>query len=200
MKAQPSPAPDDSTERTSAHEATAIGARRRRGWPLWALNGWLVFHLSAIVIAPASVSPSSDAIRLAWTLFRPYLQVFFLNHGYHFFAPEPGPSTLVAFVAERADGSIVQGRIPDRATVPRLLYHRTFMLCEQMQTVRPGLQQPWCESYARHLGHKYGARQVSLSRVTHYLPTMEMVRGGVKLDDPAGYTEQPLGVFPCDGF
>jgi hypothetical protein len=200
MKAQPSHSPDDSTERTSTHDATAGRAQWRRRWLLWALNCWLVFHLSAIIIAPASVSPSSDATRLAWTLFRPYLQALFLNHGFHFFAPEPVPSTLVAFVAERADGTIVQGRIPDRATVPRLLYHRTFMLCEQMDAARPDLQKPWCESYARHLGHKYGARQVGLSRVTHYLPTMEMVRSGVKLDDPASYTEQPLGVFPCNTF
>jgi hypothetical protein len=155
--------------------------------------------VAAIIIAPASVGPSSDLVRSTWSVFRPYLQALFLNHGYHYFAPEPSQSTLVAFVADRRDGSMVQGRIPDRSIKPRLLYHRHFMLCEHMITVPPELQKRWAESMARHLGHKYGARQVSLSRLTHFLPSMEMVQSGVQLDDPAGYTEQPLGVFPCDG-
>jgi hypothetical protein len=163
------------------------------------VNLWLVLHLTAVIIAPAAVGPSSDVIRAAWTLVQPYLQVLFLNHGYHFFAPEPDQSTLVAFVGERGDGSMVQGRIPDRSIVPRLLYHRHFMLCEQMNTAPPELQKPWAASMARHVGHTYGSRQVSLSRITHFLPSMEMVRRGVRLDDPGSYTEEPLGVFPCDG-
>ena len=62
----------------------------------------------------------------------PYLQILYLNHGYQFFAPEPGESTLLAFEAERDDGTVVRGRIPDRTTWPRLLYHRHFMLTEHM--------------------------------------------------------------------
>jgi len=166
----------------------------------WGVNIWLAFHLSAIVIAPASVSPSSELVRAAWEVFRPYLQVLYLNHGYHFFAPEPSQSTLVGFVAEGEDGSLIQGRIPNRQIKPRLLYHRHFMLCEHMNMAPQDLRKSWYDSYAQHLCHKYGAQQVSLTRVTHYLPTMEMVRAGVQLDDPASYTEQPLGVFQCDGF
>ncbi len=164
------------------------------------MNLWLVFHLSAIVIAPASVAPSSDLVRATWELYKPYLQVLYLNHGYHFFAPEPAQSTLVAFVAERENRPIIQGRIPNRQILPRLLYHRYFMLCEHMNTAQPDFRKPWYDSYAQHLCHKYGAKQVGLTRVTHYLPTMEMVLKGVRLDDPASYTEQPLGVFQCNEF
>ena len=64
-----------------------------------ALNLWLVFHISAIIIAPASVSPSSELVASGWRLFRPYLQFLYLNHGHHFFAPEPAESTLLAYVA-----------------------------------------------------------------------------------------------------
>jgi hypothetical protein len=167
---------------------------------LWAVNVWLILHLSAIIIAPASVSPSSDLVRSVWTLFQPYLQVLYLNHGYHYFAPEPSQSTLLAFVAERGDGTVVRGRIPSREIQPRLLYHRHFMLTEQMTTAPPDLQERWYGSYARHIGHKYDARRVSLTRVTHFLPTMEMVRDGIQLDDPRSYEEQPLGEFPCDKF
>ena len=98
----------------------------------WAVNLWLVFHILAIIIAPASVDPSSDLVRSAWTLFQPYLQVLYLNHGYHYFAPEPSESTLLSFVAERDDGSVVNGRIPNFGIKPRLLYHRHFMLTEHM--------------------------------------------------------------------
>src|SRR5271157_3654953 len=54
--------------------------RRRMGLRLmqWAVNLWLVFHISAIIIAPASVAPSSDLVRSVWTLFQPYLQVLYL--------------------------------------------------------------------------------------------------------------------------
>ena len=55
----------------------------------WALNTWLVFHVAAIIVAPAAVSPSSELMQSIWGVFQPYLQVLYLNHGYHFFAPEP---------------------------------------------------------------------------------------------------------------
>jgi hypothetical protein len=163
----------------------------------WAISLVLVFHLAAIIIAPAAAGPPSQLIESGWKFFGPYLQFLYLDHGHRFFAPEPGPSTLVSYVAEREDGTIVSGRIPDRSIVPRLLYHRYFMLTEHMNQAPEPLQQIWYRSYAEHVGHKYGAARVSLTKQTHWLPTMEMVRDGMKLDDPASYEEQPLGVFPC---
>jgi hypothetical protein len=164
----------------------------------WALNAWLTFHLAAIIIAPASVSPSSELSRSAWDLVQPYVELLYLNHGNQFFAPEPGESTLLAFEAERDDGTVIRGRIPDRTTWPRLLYHRHFMLTEHMRDAPPELQALWHGSYARHLGSQFGARRVRLTQQTHLLPTMERVRGGGRLDDPESYEEQPLGVFRCD--
>jgi hypothetical protein len=161
----------------------------------WAVNLWLVFHVAAIIIAPASVRPSSDLVRSAWRVVGPYLQVLYLNHGYHFFAPEPAESTLLAFEAELGDGTVIRGRIPDRGIVPRLLYHRHFMLTEHMNQAEPEIQEQWYASYAQHIAHAYGARRVTLTRVIHYLPTMEMVRDGVTLDDPASYEAEPLGEF-----
>jgi hypothetical protein len=176
-----------------------VALPRRTGLRLarWALNLWLGFHILAIIIAPASVDPSSDLVRSAWTLFQPYLQVLYLNHGYHYFAPEPSESTLLSFVAERDDGSVVKGRIPNFGIKPRLLYHRHFMLTEHMNVAPEEFHKQWYDSYAQHLGHTYHARRVSLTRQSHFLPTMEMVRNGVRLDDPGSYEEQPLGVFQC---
>jgi len=161
----------------------------------WAVNVWLVFHVSAIIIAPASVAPSSDLIQAAWGIFQPYLQLLYLNHGYHFFAPEPGESTLLAFAAERPDGSVVRGRIPSPRMKPRLLYHRHFMLTEHLRDAPEALQKEWLDSFAEHIGRKYGAARVSLTGQIHNLPTAEMVRGGVKLDDPSSYENEEFGVF-----
>jgi hypothetical protein len=164
------------------------------------LSVWLVFHVAAIIIAPAAVAPSSDLIRNAWRLFQPYLEVLYLDHGYRFFAPEPTESTLLAFVAQRDDGAIVRGRIPDRATGPRLLYHRYFMLTEHMNDAPEEFRSLWHESYAHHLGRQYGATRVTLIQQTHMLPTMERVRGGGHLTDPESYEEQPLGTFRCETY
>ena len=73
-------------------------------------------------------------------------------------------------MAERDDGTVVRGRIPDRAIQPRLLYHRHFMLTEHMAQAPPELQEKWYGSYAQHLGRKYGATRVSLTRQTHLPP------------------------------
>jgi hypothetical protein len=163
----------------------------------WAVNLWLVYHLAAIIVAPASVSPSSGLIQSAWSLFQPYLELLYLNHGYHFFAPEPSESTLISFAAERPDGTVVHGRIPNFQIVPRLLYHRHFMLTEHMRDAPEQLEQEWVGSYAEHLCQKHGAKQVTLTGQIHHLPTMEMVRNGVRLDDPGSYQDEPLGVFQC---
>jgi hypothetical protein len=163
----------------------------------WAVNIWLVYHLCGVVIAPAAVAPSSELIESAWYLVHPYLQFLCLNNGYHFFAPEPTESTLLAYKADRADGTVVEGRIPNRSIVPRLLYHRHFMLTEHMKDAPAELQSEWVSSYAEHLCRKFDAARVTLTGQIHNLPTMEMVRSGVRLDDPASYEDEPLGVFEC---
>ncbi len=190
------------TDQRPAPSEPSLALRGSRGRLLrWAINGWLVFHISAIIIAPASVAPSSDLVQAVWRVFHPYLDLLFLNHGYHFFAPEPGESTLLAYEAERADGTVVKGRIPNRDIQPRLLYHRHFMLTEHMRDAlrdAPEEQQKeWLASYADHLCRKYKAARVSLTGQIHNLPTMEAVRSGMRLDDPASYESESFGVFEC---
>jgi len=188
-------APLGQTETPTAHRGTGMKVLR------WAVNLWLVFHLAAIIIAPASVAPSSELIQSTSTVFQPYLDFMYLNHGYHFFAPEPAESTLVSFKAERADGTAVSGYIPTRKTVPRLLYHRHFMLTEHLaDTLRDApeeIGQEWLDSYAEHLCRKYGAARVELIGHVHALPSREDVQSGVRLNDPASYASESLKVFEC---
>jgi hypothetical protein len=157
---------------------------------------WLVFHVAAIIIAPAAVEPASQLTRDVCRLFLPYLHALYLDHGYHFFAPEPAESTLLAYVAEREDGTVIRGRIPDRTTRPRLLYHRYFMLTEHMNDAPEEVEELWHESYAEHIARSNGASRVTLIQQTHKLSTVERVRNGGRLDDPECYDERELGVFP----
>ncbi len=167
-----------------------------RPWFRRAVSLWLVFHLAAIIVAPSAVAPASELARGACRLFQPYLGALYLDHGYHFFAPEPAESTLLAYVAEREDGTVVRGRIPDRKTVPRLLYHRYFMLTEHMNDAPEDVAGMWHASYAEHIARDFDAVRVRLMQQTHNLPTMERVRDGGRLDDPESYEERELGVFP----
>ncbi len=164
------------------------------------VNVWLVYHLAGIILAPWSVPPSSRLVQNAWRGVKPYVQILFLNHGYHYFAPEPGNSTLVAYVLELPNGKRETGRIPNRGIRPRLLYHRHFMLTEFLaasENYPPAVRTELLRAMARELCREHGALRVTLSKVSHRLPTMERIRAGGTLDD--NYTEEPLGTFSCDG-
>jgi hypothetical protein len=179
---------------------------RTFGWRDWAriagfglVNLWLVYHLAGIAIAPWSVPPSSRLVQNSWRFVGPYVQILFLNHGYHYFAPEPGNSTLVAYVLDMPDGRQVTGRIPNRKIWPRLLYHRHFMLTEFLaasDNYPPDIRKDLIRSMARELCREHSATRVSLSKVTHRLPTMEYIRAGGTLND--NYAEEWLGTFSCD--
>jgi hypothetical protein len=167
-----------------------------RPWLRRLISAWIVFHLTAIIIAPAAVEPASELTQEVCRLFLPYLHALYLDHGYHFFAPEPSESTLLAYVAEREDGTVIRGRIPDRRTTPRLLYHRYFMLTEHMSDAPEEVERLWHESYAGHIARKHDAARVTLIQQTHKLSTVERVLRGGRLDDPECYDERELGVFP----
>jgi len=186
----------------SALRSQVLRVLRRWGRPAGfvLVNVWLVYHLAAIVLAPWSVPPASRLVQNSWRAVRAYDQILFLNHGYHYFAPEPGNSTLVAYVLEMPDGSLQTGRIPNRDIRPRLLYHRHFMLTESLASddLSPSVRTELIRAMARELCREHHAQRVTLSRVTHRLPSMEFVRAGGALDDPESYTEEPLGTFSSD--
>lgn len=173
------------------------GTARTIGYALVSI--WLLYHLAGIVIAPWSVPPSSRLVQSSWRFFAPYVQILFLNHGYHYFAPEPGNSTLVGYVLEMPDGRQETGRIPNRGIWPRLLYHRHFMLTEFLASsdnYRPVVREELQKSMARELCREHGAIRVTLTKVTHKLPTMERIRAGGTLND--NYSEEFLCTYSSD--
>ena len=58
----------------------------------------LLVHLLAIFSAPFAGPPAPSGLaRRIHTIFEPYLRATYMNHGYRFFAPSPGPSHLLRF-------------------------------------------------------------------------------------------------------
>lgn len=180
-----------------------------------AVSVLIALHLVAVLLGPLSV-PDSMLAGAIKPLFRPYVRAAYLDHGYKFFAPDPGPSHLVRYDVERPDGEHVRGTFPDLKTErPRLLYHRHFMLSEflaasappadfnpQMQWEQQGLwpsQRAYAQSYAEHLLARYGGKRVTLELVEHALPSPQQVLAGTKLDDARSYRVRPLGSFAGGG-
>lgn len=174
----------------------------------------LLGHLIAILIPPFSLqsagpagsSPASDALH---RVFHPYIQAAFLDHGYAFFAPNPGPSHLIRARMTFADGrEPVEETFPDlKAQWPRLLYHRHFMLSEQLNSQYqppelpgelrsdPIIMEDWrlrrdayelkWRGFEDHLRQKHNADEVKLTRVRHrMIDVFEVVDQRKRLNAP----------------
>lgn len=171
----------------------------RRPWLRRIISVGLVLHLAALFIAPLAVAPTSPLWQRAWTVFRPYLEVMNLNHGNHFFAPEPGPSHLVHYELRFDDGCVEQGIFPNaQQHQPRLRYHRHFMLSEFLNNLaiddsRREQFESVTHSYAEHLRHEHHAAEVKLSLRRHYIPSPQHISSGKRLDDLSLFAERPLG-------
>lgn len=191
----------------------------QRTWPKWArlvVSLWLIYHLAAIVIGPLNLPPSILGEAL-YPYVASYHRVLYIGHPYKFFAPDPGPSHLIEYDVELADGSHVKERMPDRNKQwPRLLYHRHFMLTEFVGNMPPEAPAPnadprsltWeaaplsaaqrvrVQGYADHLLHRYDARRVTLTLVMHDWTPMEAItRDHVSLNDERSFMRRPLGTY-----
>jgi hypothetical protein len=190
----------------------------------------LLIHLAAVFIGPFTfatsvgpgiASPFAAPIR---ELLRPYLELAFLDHGYFFFAPNPGPSHLLRARLEFNDGRPPSEiTLPDRGQHwPRLLYHRHFMLAEQYHAdfapaqpppeVAPGPAPPgdWRgardmyelkkRSFEQHLRRVYGADRVTLTRVEHVLiPPTEYTAAPRSISAVNTYVELSETLDPAEG-
>lgn len=162
------------------------------------LNLWLVFHLFAIFICPASMEPSSRLLVSCFERVAPYLHFLYLDHGFHYFAPDPGASTLVEYTLEFEDGNIRTRRFPNRTIWPRLLYHRHFMLSEFLGNCPPEARPMIERSFARNLCRESGAVRVSLTMITHETPTSDEVKKGMTLSDESLFKRTPLGKYTVE--
>ena len=175
----------------------------------------ILWHVTAVLSGPIHVpwSVTGDRVQM---VNRHYMQAMYLNHGYKFFAPDPGPSHLIEYDLTLADGSHKTVVFPSREeNWPRLLYHRHFMLSEfmaggaggppdpswQMQPdwekqLNSESQRTFARSYATHLLHEHQAKRVKLTLVEHAIPSPEDVsERRMALDDSRLYRRRSLGEF-----
>jgi len=179
-------------------------------------------HLIALFVGPcASPPPSAEWARQSEQILTPYLHLTFLkDHGYRFFAPNPGPSHLVRYELLDKDGKIFdQGTFPDIKTHwPRLYYHRHFMISESLYNVAnfppepPDAEAPeelhlryrqavavrdsYLNSISKYLVTQHPeAAKVRIVMVQHRIPLPEDVANGRPLGDPDLYDEIVLGEY-----
>ena len=224
--------PMSSVAQAVSEAPTAVVAQRTR--PTWSRRArciaslLIAAHVAAVFIAPFTfastpapgVSDGSPAALAAMRWFHPYIEAMFLQHGYAFFAPDPGPSHLFRVKLEFADGRPAEEwRFPDlQRHRPRLLYHRHFMLSERLwvghvpSVAPPGLSEnieelmQWRrsresyetyyhtlrDSYLQHLIHRRGATSGVLARVEHRLAGVEEIRERRRrLNAPESYAIHP---------
>jgi len=118
-------------------ESTEPSAFSRSRWR-HVISAIIVLHLAAVFVPPFAFATSnaegaSPLAALLMRSLRPYIDVLFLDHGYAFFAPNPGPSHLIRYSATTADQEPEVQLFPNlERQWPRLMYHRYFMLSEQL--------------------------------------------------------------------
>jgi hypothetical protein len=195
---------------------TAESRPTRTRWLRLGLSLLIAVHLIAVVSPPLAfqtrgplgLSPSID------TLIRPvegYSQFLYMDRGYAFFAPEPGPSHLLQAAIGSETGT-VERMYPDREDQwPRLLYHRHFMITEFLEEIYqpPGPPEAllqidpveaeyWQRRRARyehvrqsivdHLRHENPGREVAVRRIEHLIPDLnDFRRDPIELTDPRLY-------------
>jgi hypothetical protein len=165
------------------------------------------WHITAVFLAPLSIQPSSPLVveiaqqrPMQW-----YLDALYLNHGYHFFAPEPSNGHLIRYqVMDDRNGILAQGEFPSKKdNWPRLLYHRYFMLADQCEVAAPTeaeanqWRDTYLKAYARELLREHpSAATVRVERVVHF-PLRAI--DAIKINDDESlqqYRDQPLNYPP----
>jgi hypothetical protein len=207
-------------------------------WPTWAkvvVSCLLLLHIIVQCLATFDAAPPpSQLVQTLKTPAKPYIHFAKLDNGYRFFAPDPGPSHLLDFQVLDGNNQPIpltefqhptkenwgrlpppELRVPAWSPRPRQLYHRYFMLMEQLQQFDPlpEYQQGFLEdarhkeqlylgildSYAKELLRRTGGKTVKLIYLEHkFPPTMEIYLQQPQLDHPDSYVPHPMGelTFP----
>jgi len=191
-----------------------------------AISLLLIGHLLAVVLPPLSFQtggPIGQSPAISTIFAAPleaYSQFLYVDRGYAFFPPDPGPSHLVHVAMTALDGSLVESLIPDLDVHwPRLLYHRHFMMTEFLETIyqppgppsdlveaAPEEAEYWVRTRRRyehvrqsiidHLRHEHPGHDVAIRRIEHLIPdVIEYRLYPVALTDPESYRvmlDQPI--------
>lgn len=166
-------------------------------WRILVVSAILLFHFSGIFMA-TTAPPSTPWLteQLFRRIYNPYLQFLYLRNAYHFYSPEPGPASILAFFikTEKVDPVtgqkesktewIVSPRRPANVRDPLGLgYYRLLSLNEQTSRGSPGLATPSdqfekTEMYYRRslMQYKIPFHPVETHMVQYKLPNQDIAR------------------------
>ncbi len=112
-------------------------------WAVWAVSALLIAHLTVVVATPLTLGRGSALTTRIVGFAAPYLQAGNVSHYYAFFAPNPGPAHIIKYELIFENGRTEEGKFPDLGRHwPRLLYHRHFMLSDQLGDPGPDPRGP----------------------------------------------------------
>jgi hypothetical protein len=130
-------------------------------WRLGIASAVVLFHFTGIFMA--TTSPPTDPLPAPWItiqafgrVYQPYLQFVYQRNAYHFYSPNPGPSSILAFLLKTEIGTdpvtgekqyktewVVLPKRPNDVRDPLgLSYYRRLSLTEQLARGSPGLIVP----------------------------------------------------------
>ena len=79
---------------------------------------FVLLHFGAIINATMAVQPATWFFNQTWTrLSRPYLEFMYLNNAYHFYSPDPGPSSYVQFCLNYDTGKKLPDNEPELSAI-----------------------------------------------------------------------------------
>lgn len=200
----PQPPMSKNRQNPPAQERAAQPERARNRapgqWPVAArviVSSLVIWHVSALFLAPLSIPPASPLVQnLAQYYMQPYLDALYINHGYHFFAPEPSNGHLIRYQLMDTGGRVIaEGEFPNRKdNWPRLLYHRYFMLADQCEVPAgseaetTAWKRQYLNAYAQQLLREHaGAATARVQRITHFPLLMRDALAGKPLTYPETY-------------
>lgn len=126
-------------------------------WRLGVASAITVFHFTGIFMA--TTAPSTGNLPAPWLtvqafsrVYNPYLQFIYQRNAYHFYSPDPGPASILAFLLKTETGTDAKGvkqyktewvvvpKRPDDIRDPLgLTYYRRLSLTEQLARGTPGV-------------------------------------------------------------
>jgi hypothetical protein len=172
------------------------GSSKRGGRPALviriALTVFIIWHFTGVFLAALCVPTSSELV-LGIAQHRPmqwYLDAMYMNQGHSFFAPDVGPGHLVRYqLLDQSGREIERSEFPSRKEHwPRLLYHRYFMLADQLdgmpfpdKPTRDLWERKYLEAFGRQLLREHSqAQTVVLQFYNHWPLPYNYVAGGLK--------------------
>ena len=219
--------PSSSITQGSTPEAGCAG--RWKSWWKVILSVLILGHFAVMLLMVGTTEggryTAPPLLQRAAVPVMPYVRFLGINSGYRFFAPDPGPATVLWARLEHDDGKVRWVEHPSRRRYPwtvayqRELYPQMLLGAQVAPlgtAVAPGRPQisevgvTYASSYARHLADVHAGldaagstpspvRKIEMFVVTHAIRSPQQVRSGWRAEDLRLYYPVSLGAFSPDG-